>query len=77
MVNEYIAQLDAMIPPTVNINFFSPYIVLNIIKKLSNNKVPDFDRIITTIIKNFAFKMILQLYYVIRTSIILCYFSKI
>jgi len=28
-------------------------------------------------IKNFAFKILLQLYYVIRTSLTLCYFSKI
>jgi len=78
VVNDYVAQLDAMIPP-INTNFLTSYVIfiLNIIKQLPNNKVPDIDRIITAMIKNCAFNIILQLYYVIKLSIVFGYFSLV
>jgi len=61
MVNDYIARLDEMIPP--NINFLISYLVLNIVKQMPNNKAPGQDRIITIMLKNSSFKIILQILY--------------
>jgi len=76
IVNDYINRLDHLdeIPP-VNTNFLTPYVVLNIIKSMSN-KAPGQDRIITNMLKSSSFKIILQIYYIIRSSMQLGYFPK-
>jgi len=78
VVNDYIMKLEQnnnMIPP-LNINFITPYVILNIIKTLPN-KAPGQDKITAIILKNCSFKIVLQLYYIIKTSIKLGYFPKI
>jgi len=37
VVDDYIARLDKMIPPS-NINFLTPYLVLNTVKQMPNDK---------------------------------------
>jgi len=66
VLNDYITQLDKMIPP-VNINYLTPYSILNIIKKMPNNKAPGQDKITFIMLKN-CFKIVLQIYYIIRGS---------
>jgi len=58
VINDYVAQLDA-IPPLINTEFLTPYVILNIVKRLPNNKAPGKDRLSTIMIKKCAFKIIL------------------
>jgi len=59
VINDCVAQLDAITPPLINTEFLTPYVVLNIVKRLPNNEAPDNDRLSTAMIKNCAFKIIL------------------
>jgi len=70
VVNDYITRLDEMIPPfNFNINFLISYLILNIVKQMPNkNKAPGQDRVTATMLKNSSFKIILQLYYIIKAS---------
>jgi len=65
--SDYNNRLDEMIPP-IDTNFLSPYLILNIVKLMANNKAPGQDRITTIMVKNSSFKIILQIYYIIRSS---------
>jgi len=77
VVNDYINRLDrndSMIPP-INTSCLTPYVILNIIKSMSN-KAPGLDKITVIMLKNCSFKIILQIYYIIRASMQLGYFPK-
>jgi len=77
VVDDYISRLDKMIPPlNINYIFDTIILILNIIRKLSNNKAPGHDKIISTMLKNSFFKIVLQVYYIIKTSMQLGYFLK-
>jgi len=78
VVNDYINRLehsDEMIPP-MNTNCLTPYVILNIIKSMSN-KAPGQDKITVNMLKKSSFKIILQIYYIIRSSMQLGYFPKV
>jgi len=76
VVNDYITQLDKMTPP-LNINYLIPYTLLNIIKKMPNNKTLGQDRITYIMLKNCSFKIILQIYYIVKESMQLSYFPRV
>jgi len=78
VIDDYINHLDYlddMIPP-ININFITPYVVLNINKSMPN-KAPGHDKITVNMLKKSLFKIILQIYYIIRSSVQLGYFPKV
>jgi len=74
VVDDYINYPDDMIPP-INTNFITPYVILNIIKTMPN-KAPGHDKITANMLKKSSFKIILQIYYIIRSSVQLGYFPK-
>jgi len=76
VVNDYITQLDEMILP-VNTNYLTPFLVLNVIKQMPNNKAAGQDKITFSMLKNCFFKIVLQIYYIIRESMQLGYFPRI
>jgi len=78
VVNDYIKCLKNMIPPiNSDNNFLTPYSILNILKHMANNKAPGLDKVTTIMLKNSSFKIILQVYYIIRSSMQLGYFPNI
>jgi len=78
VVNDYINYLDQqdnMIPP-INCNFLTPYTILKIIKYMVN-KAPGHGKITSIMLKNCSFKLVLQIYYIIKTAMLLGYFPKV
>jgi len=61
----------------ININFLTPYLVLNIIKLMFNNKALEHDKVTTIMLKNSSFKIVIQICYIIRLSMQLGYFPKV
>jgi len=64
-----------MISP-INTNFITPYVVLNIIKSMPN-KALGHDKITVNMLKKSSFKIILRIYYIIRSSVQFGYFLKV
>jgi len=78
VVSDYINRLersDVMIPPT-NTNILTPYVIQNVIKTMFN-KASGYDKITVVMLKNSSFKIIIQIYYIIKTAMQLGYFPKI
>jgi len=78
VVNDYMNHLvysTNMMPP-INLNFLTPYVILNIVKNFPN-KAPGQDKITAIMLKKSSFKIILQIYYIIRSSVLLGYFPQI
>jgi len=72
VVNDYITQLKEVIS-LLNTNVLIPYVILNKMKQLPNNKAPGRDKITTAMLKNNSFKIILYytLYFKLKLYFIL------
>lgn len=76
MVNDYINELDNMIPP-VDLKYLSPRLIFQIVKEMPNNKAPGLDRISSSMIKNSSHKIYIQIYYILNAALRNYYFPNI